>query len=91
MGEPNVHTLSTMRVLRANSGSVTQAGPLVGAMIASRFLLAISPSIALWAPGVAIARCAAHFASRPPGCSASQKIAEFQSDSGAPDSNFWCR
>jgi hypothetical protein len=62
------------------------AEPFVGAMIASRSFAASVSSIAAWANGVTVARAAAHSGSlRPPVVSASSKIREFQSDSGAPD------
>jgi hypothetical protein len=57
-------------------------------MIASRPFAASVSSIAAWATGVAAARAAVHAGSlRPPVASASSKIREFQSDSGAPDSS----
>ena len=61
---------------------VFQAGPFVGAMIASRLFAARTPSIVAWAGGVAAARAAMHAAlDRPPVRSESTKIWEFQGPS----------
>src|SRR5258706_7711891 len=72
------------------TGSVTQAGPFVGAMIASRLFAAIVSLIAAWAMDVACWRAATQSAlGRPPGARARSKLAAFQWEAPPPSTPGW--